>query len=100
MLPPVEMRMILVAGPGGLQMREASMQLFRAGHVPVMVEWFLAPLGEPSPEISHPLSERLLARCDAVLRVGGPSAGADAIVGLARGRGLRVFFSLKEAVDG
>jgi hypothetical protein len=32
--------------------------------------------------------------------VGGPSASGDAIVALARARGLRVFFSLKEALDG
>lgn len=102
--------MILIAGADAAPMRLASMELFRAGHMPVMVEWLAAPLltcsgsdraGERTfNEILHPLSERLLARCDAVLRMEGPSVAADAMVGLARARGLRVFFSLQEALDG
>jgi hypothetical protein len=110
MLQPVEMRMILIAGHDVDSMREASMHLFRAGHMPVMGEWFSEPLvslsgfdcvdDETFHQIVHPLSERLLARCDAILRVGGPSASGDAMVALARARGLRVFFSLKEALDG
>ena len=110
MLQPMEERMVLIAGSDAASMRQASMELFRAGHVPVMVEWLAAPLVALSgldgaadrtvDEIVHPLSERLLARCDAVLRVDGPSVPADAVVSLARARGLRVFFSLQEAIDG
>jgi hypothetical protein len=110
MLQPVEVRMILVAGNDVTSMREASMHLFRAGHMPVMGEWFSEPLvshagqdlaaDEAVDEVVHPLNERLLARCDAVLRVGGPSASGDALVALARARALRVFFSLKDALDG
>ena len=109
MLQPMEVRMVLVAGADAMAMRTASAELFRAGHIPVMVEWLAAPLlalsgldradDQTSNEILHPLSERLLARCDAVLRVEGPSVAADAMVGLARARGLRVFFNLKEAID-
>jgi hypothetical protein len=47
-------------------------------------------------EIIHPIAERLLARCDAVLRVGGASQGADLMVRIARERGLAVFSSLAE----
>jgi hypothetical protein len=110
MLQPMEVRMILIAGADATLMRMASLELFKAGHVPVTVEWMAAPLlaltgfdrgGDRTfDEILHPLSERLLARCDAVLRVEGPSVTADAMVGLARSRGLRVFFSLQEALDG
>jgi hypothetical protein len=109
-LQPVEVRMILIAGADLASMREASMQLFREGHISVMGEWFSEPLvslsgldradEETFHKILQPLSARLLSRCDAVLRVGGPSSSGDAIVGLARSRGLRVFFSLKEALDG
>ncbi len=99
-IQPVEMRMILVAGADATAMREASMQVFRAGHVPVMVDWFEMPLDGTSRDVTPPLDERLLARCDAVLCVGGPSVDADALVGLGRSRGLRVFFSLKDALDG
>ena len=41
-------------------------------------------------------AERLLARCDAVLRVGGASQGADLMVEVARRNGLRVFHRLRE----
>ena len=109
MLQPIEVRMILIAGADAALMRSACNELFHAGHVPVSLESVAAPLLAPSvldrgsdraDEVLDPLRERLLGRCDAVLRVEGPSAAADAMVGLARARGLRVFFSLKEAIDG
>ncbi|BDI34300.1 hypothetical protein CCAX7_63510 [Capsulimonas corticalis] len=107
--------MILIAGPyrsgtgddpGKLaanvrMMEELALPIFRAGHVPVVGEWFALPLvalagservgDAPFQEIFHPIAERLLARCDAVLRVGGPSEGADLMVATARNHGLRVF---------
>jgi hypothetical protein len=110
--------MILVAGPyrSGTgddparmadnlrEMERHALPLFRAGHIPVVGEWFALPLvalagsrrvGDAAfDSIFHPIAERLLARCDAVLRVGGPSAGADHMVHLARERGLAVFDSL------
>src|SRR5260221_13769063 len=43
-LQPVEMRMILIAGAALASMRDASMELFRAGHMSVMGEWFSEPL--------------------------------------------------------
>ena len=51
-------------------------------------------------EIVQPISERLLNRCDAVVRIPGPSPRADELVAVARSRGLRVFFSLEEALAG
>lgn len=113
-------QMILVAGPyrSGTNddpvliarnveaMTETSLRLFRAGHLPVMGEWFALPLiehagsagiGDPVfDEIFHPISRRLVAKCDACLRIGGPSAGADEMVALARRHGKRVYFSLDE----
>lgn len=110
MLQPVETRMIFVAGADAASMREAAMHLFLAGHTPVMGEWFSDPLvsvagldrsGEEAiQQVVKPLCTRLVARCDAVLRVGGPSANGDAMVAIARARGLRVFFDLSDALDG
>ena len=112
--------MILVAGPyrSGTNddpmliaknveaMTEASLALFRTGHLPVMGEWFALPLiehagsttiGDPLfNEIFHPVSGRLVGRCDAILRIGGPSAGADEMVALAREFGKVVYFSLRD----
>jgi len=83
-----------------------ALPLFRAGHVPIVGEWLALPLvalagservGDAAfEEVFHPIAERLLARCDAVLRMGGPSQGADLMVRVAAGNGLRVFHRLGE----
>ena len=107
--------MILVAGPyrsgtgddpakmaaNVRAMEVYALPLFRAGHIPVVGEWFALPLvalagstrvgDEAFQEIFHPVAERLLERCDAVLRVGGESQGADLMVRVAAERGLDVF---------
>ena len=112
--------MILVAGPyrsgtgddpekmarNVRLMEEYALPLYRAGHIPVIGEWFALPLvalagsrrvgDDAFNEIFHPIAERLLARCDAVLRVGGASQGADEMVEIARRRGLAVYHSLSE----
>ena len=87
-------------------MEAYALPLFRAGHLPLVGEWLALPLvalagsqrvGDAAfDEIFHPIAERLLERCDAVLRMGGPSAGADLMVRLARERGLLVFHGLRE----
>jgi hypothetical protein len=87
-------------------MTETSLQLFRRGHLPVMGEWFALPLIEHAgstrigdaafDEIFHPISRRLVAKCDACLRIGGPSAGADEMVALAREHGKAVYFRIEE----
>ena len=113
-------QMILVAGPyrsgtnddpaliarNVAAMTDASLQLFRAGHLPVMGEWFALPLIEHAGsrgigdeifnEIFHPIARSLVARCDACLRIGGASAGADEMVSLARQHGKAVYYSLQD----
>ncbi len=42
----------------------------------------------------HPLGRLLAARCDATVRIGGPSHGADEMVEIARAHGRRVFHGL------
>jgi hypothetical protein len=112
--------MVLVAGPyrsgtgddpekmaaNVRAMEEVALPLFRAGHIPIIGEWLALPLvalagstrvGDTAfDEIFHPIAERLLARCDAVLRIGGPSAGADEMVRIAQTRRLQVFRSLSD----
>jgi hypothetical protein len=102
--------MILIAGGDLTAMEEVASVIFDAGHVPVVGDWFTDPLIEQSgfdagdeesfEQILQPMAERLLARCDAMLRIGGPSAAADALAGAARARGLRVYFDVKDALDG
>jgi len=91
-------------------MTETSLQLFRRGHLPVMGEWFALPLIEHAgstrigdalfDEIFHPISRRLVAKCDACLRIGGASAGADEMVALARSHGKTVYFALDDVPAG
>ncbi|AWT47438.1 MULTISPECIES: DUF4406 domain-containing protein [Streptomyces] len=112
--------MILVAGPyrsgtgddprkldaNVRAMNEAALSLFRAGHLGVTGEALALPLletaGSTGPgdalyeEIFHPVAEQLLARCDAVLRIGGPSEGADRMVERARAWGKAVYTGLDE----
>jgi hypothetical protein len=87
-------------------MEAYALPLFRAGHIPVIGEWLALPLvalagsrrvGDAAfAEIFHPIAERLLEHCDAVLRVGGPSEGADLMERVARERSLGVFHKLSE----
>jgi len=112
--------MILIAGPyrGGTnddpvlmaknlaRLESVALPLFRAGHIPVIGEWFALPLlklaGSTKPgdaayqEISYPIAHRLLERCDAVLRLSGESKGADEDVRRAKAKGLSVFTRLEE----
>ena len=107
--------MVLVAGPyrGGTgddpervaanhrRIQEACLQVFRAGHLPVNGEDLALPLatlagstrvGDAAfDEVFHPMGRRLVARCDAVLRLPGASAGSDEMVELARARGAAVY---------
>lgn len=116
--------MILIAGPyrSGTNddpvliaanvraMTEMALRVFRAGHLPVMGEWFALPLielagsrrigDEVFNEIFHPISRQLVARCDACLRIGGPSAGADEMVELARQAGKSIFMRFEDIPAG
>jgi hypothetical protein len=87
-------------------MTEAPLRLFRAGHLPVMGEWYALPLiehagstgiGDPVfNEIFHPISRRLVAKSDGCLRIGGAFAGADEMVALARKHAKAVYCSLEQ----
>ncbi len=87
-------------------MTETALRLFRAGHLPVLGEWFALPLIEAAgsermgdeifDSIFHPVARRLVARCDACLRIGGPSAGADEMVVLAEENGKLVFHRFED----
>jgi hypothetical protein len=112
--------MILIAGPyrSGTnddpaliqknihEMESYALPIFRAGHIPLLGEWFALPLvalagskkigDDAFNEIFHPIAVRLLEKCDAVLRVGGPSAGADEMVRVGQSLGLKIYKTLAE----
>jgi hypothetical protein len=107
--------MILIAGPyrsftdddpvliqkNVAEMESYALSIFRAGHIPILGEWLALPLvnlagskkigDQAFNEIFHPIATRLLDKCDAVLRVGGPSSGADEMVRIGREAGLKIY---------
>jgi len=88
------------------EMESYALAIFRAGHIPVLGEWLALPLVELAGsrrigddafnEIFRPIAARLLEKCDAVLRVGGPSTGADEMVRVGRSLGLTIYTALAE----
>jgi hypothetical protein len=115
--------MILIAGPyrSGTNddpaliaanvrvMNEMALRVFRAGHLPVLGEWFALPLIETAgsqrigddifSEIFHPIAYQLVKRCDACLRIGGPSKGADEMVDLMLQQAKPVFYRFEDLPD-
>lgn len=76
----------------------AAVALFRRGHTPVIGVNVALPMiqaGGGYDEVMMPVSLALCERCDAVLRVGGPSKGADDEVERFKAAGKPVY----EAVD-
>jgi len=84
-----------------MELNRAAAEILRKGHVPVIGVNLALPIIEAAgadtyDEVMMPLSLALAERCDAVLRVGGPSAGADQEVDLISSRGGAVYRSLSE----
>ncbi|KAA5544868.1 DUF4406 domain-containing protein [Adhaeribacter rhizoryzae] len=87
-------------------MHETALAVYRAGHLPVLGEWFALPLIHTAGsqvmgdsiwnELFHPVAIRLIHKCDAILRVGGPSGGADEMVRIGKEKGKRILYNLSE----
>lgn len=88
------------------RLESVALPLFRAGHIPMIGEWMALPLlrlaGSKKPgdeaynEILYPIAARMLAKCDAVLRLEGASAGADNDVKIAKELGLKIYYKLED----
>jgi diadenosine tetraphosphate (Ap4A) HIT family hydrolase len=83
-------------------LNRAALALARAGHVPVVGVNAALPLidlaAEPAAydELMMPISLALADRCDACLRFGGPSDGADAEAARFRAAGKPVYLALAD----
>jgi hypothetical protein len=89
-----------------------ALPIFEAGHLPFIGEWLALPiinaafmangdhsetkLDELKKQYLCPVAQRLIERCDAVLRVPGESTGADLDVKFAEQHGLKVFYRLDD----
>jgi DNA-binding cell septation regulator SpoVG len=109
--------MILVAGPyrSGTNdnpdliaanvkaMTDTALEVYQMGHMPVLGEWFALPLIEAAGskkvgdqifnDIFHPITVKLIDHCDAVLRIGGASAGADEMINTGKSKGKIIFLN-------
>ena len=112
--------LVLIAGPylsgtdGDLskiaanraRLEAAALPIYQRGHLPLLGEWLALPIihaaggREPGDEVfnayQYPVAERLLKRCDAVLRLPGASRGADMDVARAQALGLPVYHRVDE----
>ena len=107
---------IMVGGPYGTgaksaaeraanlaRMNEAALAVWRKGHVPIIGVNLALPIvaaagGDAATDaaIMMPLSLALADRCDAFLRIGGASVGADQEMARFVAAGKRVFRSVDE----
>jgi len=87
-------------------MTDMALEIYKMGNLPVLGEWFALPLIEAAGskktgdrifnEIFHPVAVQLIDHCDAILRIGGPSAGADEMVSAGLKKGKTIFFDKSE----
>ena len=109
---------IMVGGPYGTgaksaaeraanlaRMNEAALAIWRKGHVPIIGVNLALPIAEAAggdaaadAEIMMPLSLALAERCDAFLRIGSASVGADQEMARFVAAGKTVFRSVDEIV--
>lgn len=105
---------VMIAGPYGSgaasdaerqanlqKLNETALAVFRAGHIPVIGVNNALPLialagNQSFNEIMMPLSLALAERCDACLRVGGPSKGADQEVERFKAANKPVYFAIDQ----
>jgi hypothetical protein len=87
-------------------MTDTALEIYRMGHLPVLGEWFALPLIEAAGSVQtgdpifnsifHPVAVQLIDHCDAVLRIGGPSAGADEMIKTGMEKNKLIFMNKAE----
>lgn len=86
------------------RLESQALPIYQRGHLPLIGEWLALPIIHAAGGREHgdavftayqyPVAQRLLERCDAVLRIPGASKGADLDVQRARELGLPVYFDI------
>lgn len=116
--------MVMIAGPyrsgtGGDPQKmaanldrlgQAALEVWNRGHLPVIGEWLALPLAKAAgsqgvgddiwDQIGYPVADRLIDRCDAVLRLPGDSKGADGDVSRAIDLGLPILSEIAQLPPG
>ncbi len=96
-LMPVAPMMILIAGAQDA-VQSCATSLLQAGHLPVTASWPTQAGEEDSRMDTERYGQLLLRRCDALLRVAGPSSQADRLEALAEEKGLVVYHEVDEII--
>jgi hypothetical protein len=83
------------------KLNRAAIEVFNKGHLPIIGVNMALPViqqagSDKYSSIMMPLSLELAKRCDAILRIGGKSSGADQEVEIIRNKGGQVFLSPDE----
>jgi hypothetical protein len=89
---------------------QVALEVWNRGHLPVIGEWLVLPLARAAGSravgdavwdaIGYPVADRLIDRCDVVLRLPGASQGADGDVARARQLGLPILASVEDLPQG
>lgn len=82
-------------------LNQAALAVFEKGHIPIIGVNLALPVVEQAgqerfDELMMPISLAVSDRCDACLRISGPSQGADQEVERFKARGLPVYFSIED----
>jgi len=85
-------------------MNTAALRVFEKGHIPIIGVNMALPMIECAGEdqfegLMMPISLALADKCDAILRIGGPSAGADQEVARLKAAGKRVYVDIDDIPD-
>jgi len=118
--PNPQPMLVLIAGPylsgtdgdpakiaaNRARLEAMALPIYERGHLPLIGEWLALPIIHAAGGREHgdsvfeayqyPVAQRLLERCDALLRLPGASRGADLDVARARALGLPVLTSVDE----
>ena len=82
-------------------LNDVAIEVFEKGHVPIIGVNLALPIIEAAgqeryDEIMMPISLALAEKCDAILRIGGPSSGADEEVERVKARGGAVYYQVDD----
>jgi hypothetical protein len=86
------------------ELNKVAVEILKKGHTPIIGVNMALPIIEQAGDdkyesIMMPLSLELAKRCDAVLRIGGPSTGADQEVEAIKSGSGKIYLSLDEIPD-
>ena len=88
------------------QMEQVAWEVYKRGHLPILGEWVALPLIKEAgsrnmgddiwDKLFHPVAIRLIEKCDAVLRIGGASTGADEMVRIGLEKEKIIYYSIQQ----